>query len=146
MSTGILKTLLCCCRFVYLGIRTWYQPGLIRFGRYVVMLCSEFNSLTQTQHRLGANKVYTGHLKKIAIWKCDTFCFINQLSNDFQQRNIIACKHLAHCSYFEYKTVSDNQVLTEIWLVRHFDQVWWLAFSWIRSCLFNLNFISEPRG
>ena len=78
------------------------------------MLCSEFNSLTQTQHRLGANKVYTGRLKKSAIWKCDTFCFINQLSNDFQQRNIIACKHLAHCSYFEYKTVSDNQVLTEI--------------------------------
>ena len=55
---------------------------------------------------------------KSVIWKSGKFCSINQLSNDFQQINLITCKNLIHCGYFEYKTFSDNQVLTEIWLDR----------------------------
>jgi hypothetical protein len=45
--------------------------------------------------------------------------FINQLSNDFKQINLITCKNVVHCGYLEYKTFSDKQLLTEIWL----DQV-----------------------
>jgi hypothetical protein len=52
--------------------------------------------------------ISTGRLKK----KCDMekwqFCFINQLSNDFQQINFITCTNLVHCRNFEYKTFSHN--------------------------------------
>ena len=65
-----------------------------------------------------------GVSKKSVIWKSGTFCFINQLSNDFQQITLITCKNLVHCGYIEYKTFSDDQVWTEIWLARLFDQCW----------------------
>ena len=65
-----------------------------------------------------------GVSKKSVIWKSGTVCFINQLSNDFHQINLITCKHLVHCGYFEYNTFSDDKVLTEIWLARHFDHRW----------------------
>ena len=61
-------------------------------------------------YRKGINIINTGRLQKSVIWKSGTFWFINQLSNDFQQINLITCTSLIHLGYFEYKTFSDNQV------------------------------------
>ena len=78
----------------------------------------------------------TDYLKKSVIWKNGTFCFINQLSNDFEQINLVTCKHLVHCGYFEYNTFSDNQILTQIWLERDTaSQTFWSSQILLSSSL-----------
>ena len=89
-----------------------------------------YTRLFYSNYRASQNKVWFGKVPRFDL-------FINQLSNDFQQMNIITCKNLIHCGYFEYKTCSDNQVLTEIWLARHFDHhsfssaVFGCLFVWV---------------
>jgi hypothetical protein len=101
-------------------------------------------------HLLFTNKLQ-GVSKKRGIWKSGMFCFIDQLSNDFQQINLITCKNLIHCGYFEYNAFSDNQVLPEIWLDQDMaSQTFWLfvclesCISAVFGCLFVLLAIAQP--
>ena len=57
-----------------------------------------------------------GVSKKGGIWKSGRLCFISQVSNKFQQLNLIPRKTLVHCGYFEDSTFSDDEILTEEFL------------------------------
>ena len=48
-----------------------------------------------------------GILKKVRYGKC---LFISEVFNDFQLINLVPPENFLHCTYFEYNTVSDNQI------------------------------------
>ena len=68
-------------------------------------------------------RICTGRLKKSGICKSGKFCFISQLSKNVQLINLVPPENFVHCSYFEYKTVSDDQIKTKTWLVRQVNQL-----------------------
>ena len=54
---------------------------------------------------------YLPKRKKVhGTWKSGKFCFIYQASNDFSVIDLVPPKNVVHCSYFEYNTVSDDQI------------------------------------
>ena len=68
------------------------------------------DSHTLTKYRASKKKVGYGNLA-------------HSVSNNFRKINLIPCTNLVRCGYFEYSTLSDDEILNEIWLIRLFDQL-----------------------
>jgi hypothetical protein len=43
------------------------------------------------------------------IWKSGKFCFVSQVSNDFQLIDLVT-ENFVHCSYFDYNIVSEDEI------------------------------------